>query len=741
MRYALSILVFLVVSVLALPSATGQSYEEYEENGHVYTYVSTSRTWADAKTSAEDTVYDGMKGYLATITTEGENDFIQDDVLYGSGSWWFGGSDAEVEGTWKWVTGETWSYTNWASGEPNNVSNEDAVEFIASSGQWNDNRDYRTRPYLVEFERVVFLEINSGATGTNSTSVTLGISWKTGLSVQSMRFRNVGDSWSDWETAGNTKSWTLPTGDGEKIVEVEVEDSDGDVFSNEAAIWIDQTPPTGSITIESGADWTAVLDVTLSLLWSDQQSGVSEMRLRNPGSAWGVWTAASATASWTMPAGDGLKTVDAEFRDGAGNVSDVVSDTILLDQTAPEVTLDVADGKSFTDSRTVSVHIQATDAGSGLMDMRFRRVTIGGPWEGWLAYQDHYTWSVTLGDGSKTIEAQVRDRAGNVSTVASDSVTLDSTAPECTSFRINVGQEYVLPQEPIEFEVYSSDKPGGSGVEGFKASFDGGKSWSDWYSLIGGYLTEVDHPDVAGLLTARIQLRDRIGNESDYYEAECYLVETDLMAAGGGAKLTGAISPAADVDTFAVDLVTGDVLTVKVGAKSDEKGKSFVVGLDLVSPGGNRLHVGRYPADSKKVMISGFVAPGSGRYLVVARRESESESKGGSLKLSVKVKQSKINKKGKGASKDEDIVFQASVGSLLKASLKGEGLQAAHVTLTGPDGPVSFEAKEKKGKVTILPTVLTAGTGTYVLSVSESIEVSWKWGLKLPKKVKGEIRR
>ena len=53
---------------------------------------------------------------------------------------------------------------------------------------------------------------------------------------------------------------------------------------------------------------------------------------------------------------------------------------------------------------------------------------------------------------------------------------------------------------------------------------------------------------------------------------------------------------------------------------------------------------------------------------------------------------------------------------------------------------MAFEAKEKKGKVTILPVVLDAGTGTYAIRLASAAKVSYKWSLKLPKKAKGQIR-
>jgi len=54
---------------------------------------------------------------------------------------------------------------------------------------------------------------------------------------------------------------------------------------------------------------------------------------------WGAVTAtpsySNANVPFTLPAGDGTKTVYAWYKDAAGNVSPTASDTILLDQTAP----------------------------------------------------------------------------------------------------------------------------------------------------------------------------------------------------------------------------------------------------------------------------------------------------------------------------------------------------------------------------------------------------------------------
>lgn len=81
-------------------------------------------------------------GYLATLTTKEENDFVFSYITQQNcTSAYFGLSDAENEGTWEWCTGEEVSYTNWHSGEPNGgYSSEDCGLFYYkyTDGTWND---------------------------------------------------------------------------------------------------------------------------------------------------------------------------------------------------------------------------------------------------------------------------------------------------------------------------------------------------------------------------------------------------------------------------------------------------------------------------------------------------------------------------------------------------------------------------------------------------------------------------
>lgn len=145
------------------------------DNGHYYEFVSfsdlginpnntstngndlTVPSWNTAKALAAGRTLFGLQGYLATITSSGEDNFVQ-QRLQGKG--WIGASDAAVEGAWRWVTGpeglensgagrQFWqgngsgavsgpdSYAGWDTGEPNDFNNEDYGHYLAT-GKWND---------------------------------------------------------------------------------------------------------------------------------------------------------------------------------------------------------------------------------------------------------------------------------------------------------------------------------------------------------------------------------------------------------------------------------------------------------------------------------------------------------------------------------------------------------------------------------------------------------------------------
>ncbi|MHA2244675.1 MAG: lectin-like protein [Candidatus Hodarchaeales archaeon] len=119
-------------------------------NGHEYKLFQTLKTWAQARADCE-----AMGGHLVTITSSGENTFVDNNVA-SNNRVWIGLTDELIEGDWsKWITGESVTYENWYGSEPNNYGSvEDYVEMYAhiSGGPWNDHSPTATHYYICEWD-------------------------------------------------------------------------------------------------------------------------------------------------------------------------------------------------------------------------------------------------------------------------------------------------------------------------------------------------------------------------------------------------------------------------------------------------------------------------------------------------------------------------------------------------------------------------------------------------------------
>jgi hypothetical protein len=100
---------------------------------------------------------------------------------------------------------------------------------------------------------------------------------------------------------------------------------------------IDNTPPTGTIIINDGAEYTNTRNVVLTLSAVDDLSEVVEMKIANS-SSYHDWEPYATTKDWILSAsGDGIKTVRVKFKDSAGNETAVgIADTIILDTSTPK---------------------------------------------------------------------------------------------------------------------------------------------------------------------------------------------------------------------------------------------------------------------------------------------------------------------------------------------------------------------------------------------------------------------
>lgn len=101
---------------------------------------------------------------------------------------------------------------------------------------------------------------------------------------------------------------------------------------------------------------------------------------------------------------------------------------------------------TYTNTRSVDLGAYCTDSDSGVKDVRYANED--DVWTNWENYATIKSWTLTSGDGSKTVKYQCRDNALNIAE-KSDSIILDSTAGA------------VIITRPLYYHAYVTDADGG----------------------------------------------------------------------------------------------------------------------------------------------------------------------------------------------------------------------------------------------------------------------------------------
>lgn len=92
---------------------------------------------------------ESLGGHLATITSSSENSTVLSIIE--NGTYLLGGTDKYNEGSWKWVNDESFTYSNWKSGEPNDYAQGEDYASISSNG-WNDRPNVESVGFICEID-------------------------------------------------------------------------------------------------------------------------------------------------------------------------------------------------------------------------------------------------------------------------------------------------------------------------------------------------------------------------------------------------------------------------------------------------------------------------------------------------------------------------------------------------------------------------------------------------------------
>ena len=142
-------------------------------NDHYYYAISPGPIdWETARVASQSFSYLGATGHLATINDAAEADFL--NSTFGNRAWVGASQDlnspnySEPLGAWTWVTGEAFSYSNWASGEPNNAGGSEHYLEMSAVGLFNDqplDGGGAVTSFYVEFSDVLSSDVYCSGDG------------------------------------------------------------------------------------------------------------------------------------------------------------------------------------------------------------------------------------------------------------------------------------------------------------------------------------------------------------------------------------------------------------------------------------------------------------------------------------------------------------------------------------------------------------------------------------------------
>ncbi len=301
--------------------------------------------------------------------------------------------------------------------------------------------------------------------------------------VNQMRFSedpNLVENGSDvaWRDYVAQVPFTLSSGEGQKTVYAQfrvVDASSSEILRSDiysASIVYDATPPVPlSLTLGSGGPFLTDAQASVQLSASDFLSGIAGYQLTLGGSFAGVpvvpieATGSSVALGVITPFGaDGDKTLQVQWVDRAGNVSDPQSASAYLDTTFPATTppaIVIGDGSGTVNSIATTLTFNVTgDRLDELLYVSLANASGQSATAPKLPLDSPMDYTLAAGiDGLRTVCAIFSDAAGNATTETCTSATLDTTG----KLSGHVTLEYTTVPPPlsgVNVSLYPTLNPG-----------------------------------------------------------------------------------------------------------------------------------------------------------------------------------------------------------------------------------------------------------------------------------------
>ncbi|MBI4397971.1 MAG: RHS repeat protein [Candidatus Omnitrophica bacterium] len=322
------------------------------------------------------------------------------------------------------------------------------------AGSWTDWESFQATKAItlpdIQGEQTILFELKDKAGLVSQASDQIAFdSVEPEVIVTSKSLTNQENYLLEYTVDGIAKTSGFTLVEGRNVLEIVEEDPAGNQTRLTHEVTLDTVPPTGSILINAGDAYTTNQTATLTLTGLDVTSAVESVRFSgDQGANWTSWRPFESITSFGLGDVDGPQEIWYELRDQAGWVSRF-TDTIILDRAPPTGSLLVNGGALYTNNLVLSLAISATDAASGVKEMRLMSQTQA--WSDWEPFETSKTHTLSEIEGKHEVFVEVRDYAG-LSERFSYSITYDSTPPSL------VVRSASLVNTPDYELVYESDR-------------------------------------------------------------------------------------------------------------------------------------------------------------------------------------------------------------------------------------------------------------------------------------------
>lgn len=139
-------IVEIIAELKRLTTAAAIPKDAVEFDGHSYFFFEEKLTWEKAMAKCRK-----LQGHLVTIESGAEDHFVK--KLTRGQDCWLGAADADEEGVWKWTTGEPFTFSGWADGQPDNHKGVQHYALYWNGRGWDDMQGNSVYRFMCEWDQ------------------------------------------------------------------------------------------------------------------------------------------------------------------------------------------------------------------------------------------------------------------------------------------------------------------------------------------------------------------------------------------------------------------------------------------------------------------------------------------------------------------------------------------------------------------------------------------------------------